>query len=51
MWRKVPSQVTTAGYWFDLSLSPGNPVPKYWFDATPLIAKAIYQSTDGGLFH
>lgn len=50
-WRKVPSQVTTAGYWFDLSLSPGNPVPKYWFDATPLIAKSIAQSTDGGLFH
>jgi hypothetical protein len=51
MWRKVPSQVTTAGYWFDLSLSPGNPVPKYWFDATPLIAKSIAQSTDGGLWH
>lgn len=50
-WRKVPSQVTTAGYWFDLSLSPGNPVPKYWFDATPMIAKSISQSTDGGLFH
>lgn len=46
-WRKVPSQVTTAGYWFDLSLSPGNPVPKYWFDATPLIAKSVAQSTDG----
>lgn len=51
MWRKVPSQVTTAGYWFDLSLSPGNPVPKYWFDATPLVAKSISQSTDGGLWH
>ena len=51
MWRKVPSQVTTAGYWFDLSLSPGNPVPKYWFDATPLIAKAVSQSTDGGIWH
>ena len=50
-WRKVPTQVTTAGYWFDPSLSPWNPVPKYWFDATPLIAKAIYQSTDGGLYH
>lgn len=50
-WRKVPSQITTAGYWFDLSLSPGNPVPKYWFDATPMIAKAISQSNDGGLFH
>lgn len=21
-WRKVPSQVTTAGTWFDLSMSP-----------------------------
>lgn len=51
MWRKVPSQVTTAGYWFDLSLSPGNPIPKYWFDATPLIAKSIAQSTDGGIWH
>ena len=51
IWRKVPSQVTTAGYWFDLSLSPGNPVPKYWFDATPLIAKSIAQSTDGGIWH
>lgn len=51
MWRKVPTQVTTAGYWFDLSLSPWNPVPKYWFDATPLIAKQISQSSDWGLFH
>lgn len=51
MWRKVPSQVTTAGLWFDLSLSPGNPVPKYWFDATPLTAKGIFQSTDGGIWH
>jgi len=50
-WRKVPSQVTTAGYWFDLSLSPGNPVPKYWFDATPLTAKSVSQSTDGGIWH
>lgn len=51
VWRKVPSQVTTAGYWFDLSLSPGNPVPKYWFDAPPAIAKAVSQSSDGGIFH
>ena len=51
MWRKVPSQATTTGTWFDLSLSPGNPVPKYWFDATPLTAKGIYQSTDGGIWH
>ena len=50
-WRKTPSQTTTAGLWFDLSMSSGNPLPKYWFDATPLTAKAAYQSTDGGLFH
>lgn len=50
-WRKTPSQVTTAATWFDLSMSPGNPPPKYWFDAPPGIAKAVYQSTDGGLYH
>lgn len=49
--RKNPSQTTTQGLWFDLSSSAGNPTPKYWFDAPPLIAKAVYQSTDGGLFH
>lgn len=50
-WRKTPSQVTTAGLWFDLSMSPGRPVPKYWFDAPPATAKAVYYSTDGGLEH
>lgn len=51
VWRKTPSQTTTIGIWFDLAMSPGMPTPKYWFDAAPLIAKAIYQSTDGGFFH
>lgn len=51
IFRKVPSQVTTTSVWFDMSMSPGMPVPKYWFDATPLTAKAITQSLDGGLFH
>lgn len=50
-WRKTPSQTTTAATWFDLSMSPGNPAPKYWFDAPPAVAKAVYQSTDGGLYH
>lgn len=50
-WRKSPSQTTTARLWFDLSMSPGNPPPKYWFDAAPGVAKAVYQSTDGGFFH
>lgn len=50
-WRKVPSQSTTAGLWFDLSMSPGRPVPKYWFDAPPGVAKAVSYSQDGGLEH
>lgn len=50
-WRKTPSQTTTAGLWFDLAMSPGNPAPKYWFDAPPLIAKQVSQSADGGIFH
>ena len=50
-WRKTPSQATAAGIWFDISLSPGNPPPKYWFDSSPLVAKAITQSADGGFYH
>lgn len=50
-WRKVPNQVTTAGVWFDISSSAGNPAPKFWFDATPLTSKQVAQSTDGGFFH
>jgi len=50
-WRKTPSQATTARLWFDLSMSPGRPVPKYWFDAPPAIAKTISYSQDGGLEH
>lgn len=49
-WRKSPTQVTTIGIWFDLSMSPGNPVPQY-YAASPLIAVQFKQSTDGGLFH
>lgn len=50
-WRKTPSQATTSGIWFDLALSPGMPVPKYWFDAPPLVARGIFQSVDGGFYH
>ena len=49
-WRKVPTQTTGSGIWFDLSMSPGNPVPNF-YAAAPLIGKALAQSTDGGLFH
>lgn len=48
---KNVNQVTTAGIWFDLSGSAGNPKAKQWFDAAPLTAQQIKQSTDGGLFH
>jgi hypothetical protein len=50
-WRKTPSAVTTAGIWFDLATAAGNPKAKNWFDAAPLTAQQIKQSTDGGIFH
>jgi len=49
-WRKTPSQVTIAGQWFDLSMSPGNPAPQY-YAAAPLIAQQMKYSTDGGIRH
>lgn len=49
-WRKTPSQTTAAGIWFDLSMSPGNPVPNY-YAASPTVSVALAQSTDGGIFH
>lgn len=49
-WRKTPSQATTAGIWFDMSMSPGNPNPQY-YAATPLVAQQMKRSTDGGLYH
>jgi hypothetical protein len=49
-WRKTPTQVTTAGVWFDLSMSPGNPVPNY-YAAAPNVAIRLAQSTDGGIYH
>lgn len=48
--RKIPVQVTGAGIWFDLSMSPGNPVPQY-YAASPGVAISLTQSGDGGLFH
>ena len=49
-WRKTPTQTTGAGIWFDLSMSPGNPVPNY-YAAAPNIAIRLAQSTDGGIPH
>lgn len=47
--RKVPSQVTTAGVWFDLNLSPGNPKPLYY--ASPPLEAALLTVGDGGIQH
>lgn len=49
-WRKTPTQISTIGIWFDLSMSPGNPVPQY-YAASPAISIALSQSVDGGIFH
>jgi len=49
-WRKVPTQTTGSGIWFDLSMSPGNPVANF-YAAAPIESKALAQSTDGGFFH
>jgi len=49
-WRKAPTQTTAVGIWFDLSMSPGNPIPNY-YAAAPLTFTAIKQSTDYGLPH
>lgn len=49
-WRKTPTQTTLSGVWFDLSMSPGNPVPNY-YAAAPNIAQRLAQSTDGGIYH
>jgi hypothetical protein len=48
---KNVNQVTTQGIWYDLTGSAGNPKAKQWFDATPLTAQQVKQSTDGGIFH
>jgi hypothetical protein len=48
--RKVPSQTTALGIWTDLSMAPGNPLPQY-YAASPLIAKELSKSEDGGLNH
>lgn len=48
MFRKTPSQATTAGWWADLSMAPGTPVPNY-YAAAPLVAKRL--DPFDGIFH
>lgn len=47
-YRKTPAVATTAGIWYDTSMSPGNPIPNYYANA-PLKA-AVLNGTEG-IFH
>ena len=46
--RKIPSQASVAGWWVDLSMAAGNPLPNY-YASSPLTAAVL----DGqrGIFH
>lgn len=46
--RKVPSQASTAGWWVDLSMASGSPVPNFYADA-PLAATTL--TPFKGIFH
>lgn len=48
--RKQPTQTTGSGIWFDLSMSPGNPVPNYFIGAANTFVP-LNRSTDGGIDH
>lgn len=50
VWRKTPSQASTAGIWFDTSMSPGNPPAQYYIGGI-LSSTVLARSTDGGLYH
>lgn len=46
--RKVPSQASVAGWWVDLSMAAGNPLPNY-YASSPLVAATL--DGDRGVFH
>ena len=50
VWRKVPTQTTASGFWFDLSLSPGIPKPQYYIGAE-LTATQLTRSNNGSINH
>lgn len=50
VWRKVPTQTTATGFWFDLSLSPGIPKPQYYI-GSELTATALTRSANGSINH
>lgn len=46
--RKIPSQASVSGWWVDLSMAAGNPVPNY-YASEPLVAAVL--SSFRGIFH
>lgn len=50
VFRKQPTQSTAANIWFDLSMSPGNPVPNYYI-GTSGVFTPLKRSTDVGVPH
>ena len=48
--RKAINQTTGAGAWFDVTLSPGNPLPFYYASA-PLVGAPMGQAANGGIPH
>ena len=46
--RKAPTATTVSGQWYDLSMSPGNPVPNY-YASSPLEAATL--DSFKGIFH
>ena len=46
--RKVPSQASTAGWWVDLSMAGGNPLPNY-YASEPLVRATL--NGDRGIWH
>ena len=48
--RKNITAFTAQGCWFDVTLSPGNPVP-FYYASTPLFGQPMSQSLNGGMPH
>ena len=48
--RKNITAVTGGNAWFDITLSPGNPLP-FYYASTPLIGAPIGQAANGGIPH
>lgn len=51
-WNKTNAAMyAVSPVWGDVTGAAGNPRAKQWFDAAPLTAQPIRQSTDGGIYH